>query len=346
MVISYLILNLLTEFDKLGHYVIIAKQKGHSGPLEMKDWCWIAIVILFLLFTILVAGIALAQAPIIGNVTAGNITDTSAIITWDTLNVLSNSTVNYYNGTLPWQSVSDGAFVYNHSITLNSLTPNTLYYFEVISSDGLGNTTIGNNSGAYYTFTTSAQFDLEGWGWCTNYNQVAIFTFDGYTTMVSRTGASNSYSMHAVGNLTLQAPYNETIPLDMYGSRVRSLFYLRQEITGKRVGFQGTWLDSGGNQTYISMTGTVALSNPGGNVLKTARVCSVYLRTPSVEVPLVEPGSFVADLESMWSRYVKFVDKVVDSLVGTGIGGILSNILSKIAVLLAHLRALGTPYIP
>ena len=65
-----------------------------------------------------------------------------------------------------------------------------------------------------------------------------------------------------------------------------------------------------------------------------------------MEVPLTEPGSFGEDVESMLTRFVKFIDKFIDSLIGTGFSDILSNILSKTAVLLASLRALGTPYIP
>jgi hypothetical protein len=94
------------------------------------------------------------------------------------------------------------------------------------------------------------------------------------------------------------------------------------------------------------MAGTVALPNPEGEALKTARVCFAVLRTPDVEVPITEPGSFVQDVDSILTRFVKFFDRVLDGLIGTGFSEILSNILNKIAVLLAHLRALGIPYIP
>jgi hypothetical protein len=149
-----------------------------------------------------------------------------------------------------------------------------------------------------------------------------------------------------VGNLTLPAPYNETIPLDMYGNRARLLFYLRQEVTGKSVSFQGTWIvNAAGNETYIGMSGWVALPNPEGEALKTARICFATLRTPNVDVPLTQPGSFTQDLDSLLSRYVKFVNSTLTSLIGTGFAGILSNILQKLALLLAHIRALGIPYI-
>jgi hypothetical protein len=112
------------------------------------------------------------------------------------------------------------------------------------------------------------------------------------------------------------------------------------------VNFDGTWIGNNtGNSTYIGMTGWVALPNPEGEALKTTRICFVVLRTPTVEVPLTEPGSYTQDLDSMLSRFVKFVDKTLDTLVGSGFAGILSEILQRIAVLLAHIRAAGIPYI-
>jgi hypothetical protein len=94
------------------------------------------------------------------------------------------------------------------------------------------------------------------------------------------------------------------------------------------------------------MTGRVFLPNPQGEALKTARICFVVLRTPDVEVPITDTGTFSEDLDSMLTRFVKFVDKTLDNLIGTGFSGILSNILAKIATMLVHIRALGLPYMP
>jgi len=313
----------------------------------MKRGCGIVTVVLILLLTLLVAAIALAQGPTICDVEAGDITDTSATITWVT-NEAGNSTVNYGNTIPPGLTASDSAFVTNHSISLGNLTPATVYYYEVISTKADGNTTVDDNCGDYYTFTTfSDRLELEGWGWCTDYAEIVKATLDGYVTMVERSHASQSFSLHVEGNVTLLIPGapDEVIPLEMYGSRVRSLFYLHQEITGKSASFEGTWIDAGGGQYYILAEGRIALPNPGGEALKTARVCFLVLRTPDVEVPIADTGSFVDDIESMLTRFVRFIDNLLDSLIGTGIGEILSAILSKIAILLAQLRALGVPYI-
>ena len=92
-------------------------------------------------------------APIIiSNVNSSNITYNSAVITWNT-NVLSDSIVRY-GTTTPSVPVSGPSGVTSHSITLSGLSPHTTYYYEVESTDQGGNTTIDNNGGRYYTFTT------------------------------------------------------------------------------------------------------------------------------------------------------------------------------------------------
>ena len=283
----------------------------------------------------------------LSSVAAGNITDTSATITWIT-DQLGNSTVNYGTTTALGSIVSDGAFTFNHAINLTGLTPDTLYYYEVSSTNADGNTAIDNNNGAYYTFTTAEHLELQGWGWCTNYGKIADATLAGYVFVVERANTPESYSMHAVGNLTLQLSDTsiETIALDMYGSRVRSLFYLRQEETGKSASLKGTWIDADAGKCYIGTEGMIALPNPEGEAFKTARLCFVLLRTPEVDVPVKEPGSFVEDLEYLQTTFVKFFDGLIDRLMLTDFADILGRVLAKIMVMLAAVRELGTPYIP
>jgi hypothetical protein len=270
------------------------------------------------------------SATLNGNLTSlGNALSVNVSFEW-------GLTISYGNETTLQTMTTTGLFSGN----LSSLSPGTTYHFI---AKAVGNDTVYGND---MTFTAGA-VNLQGWGWCTNYNEVVAITFDGYTTMVERTNAPNSYSMHTVGTLTLPSPYNETISLDMYGSRARLAFYLRQEVTGKSVNFEGTWIVSAtGNETYIGMAGWVALPNPEGEALKTTRICFAVLRTPTVEVPLTDPGNFTQDLDSILTRFVKFADKTLDTLVGSDFAGILSGILQRIAVMLAHLRSTGIPYIP
>jgi len=268
------------------------------------------------------------------------------IITW-TIDQLGDSTVNYGTTTALGSTVSDSVFTFNHAINLTGLAPDTLYYYEVSSTNADGNTAIDNNNGAYYTFTTAEHLELQGWGWCTNYGKIADATLAGYVFLVERANAPESYSMHAVGNLTLQLSDTsiETIALDMYGSRVRSLFYLRQEETGKSASLQGTWIDADAGKYYIGTEGMIALPNPEGEAFKTARLCFVLLRTPEVDVPVKEPGSFMEDLEYLQTTFAKFFDGLIDRLMLTDFADILGRVLAKIMVMLAAVRELGVPYI-
>ena len=94
---------------------------------------------------------------IITNVTAANITPTSATITWNT-DEPSNSLVKY--GTELGNYTSQRFNLKNttsHSITLSGLLPNTTYYFAANSTDQSGN----SNQSAEYNFTASTKGDLD-----------------------------------------------------------------------------------------------------------------------------------------------------------------------------------------
>jgi hypothetical protein len=107
-----------------------------------------------LLLTLLLPQAALAAGPEISNVSVPSITDTTATITWTT-NTTSDSRVNYGTTHSLGTTVSDSSMVNNHNIVLQGLTPGTIYYFEVESTDASGTST-DDNSGADYSFTTLA----------------------------------------------------------------------------------------------------------------------------------------------------------------------------------------------
>jgi hypothetical protein len=285
------------------------------------------------------------SAPNISAVSATNITDTSATITWTT-DALGNSTVHYGNSTPPSLIASNSTFVTSHSITLTGLTPDTLYYYDVSSSNSEGTTTVSPGNSTYYTFTTAVHLDLQGWGWCTSYGDVASATLVGYATQVERGNGSQSFSVHALGNLTLQVgnATPEIVPVDLYGSRERSLFYLRQEVTGESSTFTGTWITGNDTQFYILTSGLLALPNPEGQSFKTARLCYVVLRTPGGDIPEKQSGGFAADWDVFIAWSTKYADRTITALVGTGVGKIIAEILAKIMILIANIRALGTPY--
>lgn len=88
--------------------------------------------------------------PVISNVQAGNIGDTSATITWNT-NVGSSSQVEYGTSTGYGQTTTlDSTLVTAHSVNLTGLFVGTLYHYRVISSVAGSSTTSGD-----FTFTTT-----------------------------------------------------------------------------------------------------------------------------------------------------------------------------------------------
>jgi hypothetical protein len=89
--------------------------------------------------------------PVITGVTASNVTNSSATISWAT-NEDADTQVDYGLTTSYGSSTAlNASLVTSHSQTLSGLTPATLYHYRVRSSDGSGNLSVSNN----YTFTTT-----------------------------------------------------------------------------------------------------------------------------------------------------------------------------------------------
>ncbi len=96
--------------------------------------------------------------PVISSLSVTSITATSATVTWST-DEASDSRVNYsVNSDLTSNSTEyDPSLVTSHSITLTGLSPDTIHYFEVFSTDASGNRAKDDNSSNYYRFTTLAE---------------------------------------------------------------------------------------------------------------------------------------------------------------------------------------------
>lgn len=94
-------------------------------------------------------------APNISGGTAGNITDTSAEISWTT-NEASDSQVEY-GATTSYgsQTTLNNDKVTNHVVIVSGLTPGTTYHFRVKSRDAAGNLAQGSD----VTFSTAAPVD-------------------------------------------------------------------------------------------------------------------------------------------------------------------------------------------
>ena len=89
--------------------------------------------------------------PIISGVKFSELTNSSVKITWMT-NEPSDSVVKYGVTTATGSMVSDPAMVTSHSLTLTGLEAGTTYYYLVASTDSVGNRSVDNVGGTYYTF--------------------------------------------------------------------------------------------------------------------------------------------------------------------------------------------------
>ncbi len=89
-------------------------------------------------------------SPIISAVSVSNITDDSAVITWNT-NEIADSLVDYGTTIGYGSNVSNGSYVTGHSINLIGLSRDTLYHYRIKSKD------LNNNLGTSidFTFTTT-----------------------------------------------------------------------------------------------------------------------------------------------------------------------------------------------
>jgi hypothetical protein len=167
--------------------------------------------------------------PVISGVTASNMTNIGAIITWTT-NEAASSQVEYGTTTAYGSSTTlNSTLVTSHSVALNSLAASTPYHYRVKSADAAGNlATSGDN-----IFTTSAAPDttppvlsLINAGTITN-NSVTINwgTDEPATTQVDY-GLTAAYGNSSTMNATLSNSHSETISglmsLTVYHYRVRS----------------------------------------------------------------------------------------------------------------------------
>jgi hypothetical protein len=90
-------------------------------------------------------------APVITNVTVTNITNSSAVIKWDT-DEIADSVVKYGTTSPVYtESVKETFFVKDHAIELTGLDSDTTYYFVINSTDRSGNSA----ESAEYSFSSS-----------------------------------------------------------------------------------------------------------------------------------------------------------------------------------------------
>ena len=184
---------------------------------------------------------------------------------------------------------------------------------------------------------------LTGWGWCVAYREIANVSvvLDGST--LPRESTDNVEDLYLTGTLTFNlADRTDEFDLELRGTRVRSLFFLRQVSGGENpliAEFEGTWL---GETDYVACEGRIAV--PASNHV--AKPYFFVLRTEDAEVPSRLTGDRVADIDFIVGELTSAVDNIADRLStgGSVIKQNLGDFLTSIAVIVRETRALGIPY--
>ena len=91
--------------------------------------------------------------PVISNVVL-SVSEGSMTVTFDT-NEPGTTIVRYGTSTPPVLTVSSSSLVTSHSVLVEGLDSCTTYFVKVASDDALGNRTLDNNGGAFYSEETS-----------------------------------------------------------------------------------------------------------------------------------------------------------------------------------------------
>ena len=78
---------------------------------------------------------------------------TEAITYWETSEP-TDALVQYGESAFLGRTAYRASLATDHEITLTGLTPDRLYYFQVVSRDAAGNTTVDDNGGQLYSFRT------------------------------------------------------------------------------------------------------------------------------------------------------------------------------------------------
>jgi hypothetical protein len=136
--------------------------------------------------------------PVISNVVATSVSNTSETITWTT-DQSASSQVNYgLTTTYTLSSTLDPTLVTSHSVTLTGLTPGTAYDFDVMSANALSVSSTSTNSSFTTTGTAPAPvISNVGSSGVTSGTATISWTTDQAATSVVNYGATNGYGSTA-----------------------------------------------------------------------------------------------------------------------------------------------------
>jgi len=189
-----------------------------------------------------------------------------------------------------------------------------------------------------------ATITLSGWGWCVAYREIAnvSLVLDGST--LPRESADNVEDLYLTGTLTFNiADRTDEFDLELRGTRVRSLFFLKQVSGGENpliAEFEGTWLSE---TDYVACEGRIAITAAN----HAAKPYFFVLRTKDAELPSRLTGDWVPNIDFMVGKLTSVFDTIADELSsgGSAIKVNLGDFLTNIAVLVREVRSLGVPYV-
>ncbi|RLC93357.1 MAG: hypothetical protein DRI39_05925 [Chloroflexi bacterium] len=190
---------------------------------------------------------------------------------------------------------------------------------------------------------------LAGWGWCLSYGEIADVTLDLEGKMVPRADAATVSDLHLTGTLWFSITgRDERFDLDLYGTKVRSLFFLKQVTGGPDptiAAFEGAWLEE---TNYVACEGRIAVRPDGEPGIKVAKPYLFVLGTPGVEVPERQPGGWAESIDFIVQKGVQCLDVLGTRLWygGDTIKDLLGKVLAQITVLYKEIRDRGAPYFP
>jgi hypothetical protein len=97
--------------------------------------------------------------PVVSGVQKSNLTSSAVTINWSTNENTTSSYIDYGVATTTYDSTTEEVYgARNHQADLSGLNANTVYYFQIRSTDFSNNTSTHNydNGGSQYSFTTNA----------------------------------------------------------------------------------------------------------------------------------------------------------------------------------------------
>ncbi len=184
---------------------------------------------------------------------------------------------------------------------------------------------------------------LSGWGWCVDYREIGSVVVNLTGSTAARENATEVEDIYLTGNFTFNlSDRTDNFSLELTGTKVRSLFFLKQVTAGATplfAEFEGTWLDE---TDYVACEGRLWTPDPG----HVAKLYICVLRTPGVEIVERDGGGWAGNLEFAVQKLTGAFDAVADQLSSTDsvIRKGLGDLLTKAAVLASKVRAAGLPY--